>query len=139
MSTSAPAPAPTTDYILLVEDNDDDVMLTKRALKRLGVTTYLSLARDGAEALESVKGARDHPPCLILLDLKLPKYGGAEVLARLRADPAMTKLPVIVMSSSREELELLKNQGLDVVAYVQKSYHQDSFAASLAQVKRFCP
>jgi two-component system response regulator len=131
---------PTNDYILLVEDNDDDVMLTKRALRRLGVTTDLALARDGAEALETVfMVSRGHLPCLVLLDLKLPKYSGAEVLARLRADPSTQDLPVIVLSSSREELELLKTQSLSVIDYVQKTYQHNGFTASLAQVKQFCP
>lgn len=127
------------DYLLLVEDNDDDAMLTLRTLKKLGIHTKVVTARDGAEALEVLGGnGQDALPCLVLLDLKLPKVDGGEVLRRLRADPKTSGLPVVVISSSKEEIERLKHKGLGAVDYVVKSYHHDSFARSLEQIKPFC-
>jgi two-component system response regulator len=96
--------------VLLVEDNPNDVELTLRTFQKYRVTNNIQVVRDGAKALEYLFGSgayagRDinHKPKVILLDLKMPKVNGLEVLARLKADPRMKAIPVVVMTSSREE------------------------------------
>lgn len=94
--------------ILLVEDDPDDRMLTLRALKKNGIGDEVVVARDGIEALDYISGAgedagRDAVPRLVLMDLKLPKMDGLEVLRRLRADERTRCLPVVVLTSSEEE------------------------------------
>jgi two-component system response regulator len=91
--------------VLLVEDNPDDVELTLRALKRAHVVNPVRVARDGAEALEILFGSRALPtlPRVVLLDLKLPRVNGLEVLERIRREESTRKLPVVVLTSSREE------------------------------------
>ena len=88
--------------ILLVEDNPDDELLTRRALKKSGITNPVAVARDGAEALDLLLGAEEMPR-LVLLDLKLPKVDGVEVLRRLRADGRTRGLPVVVLVSREED------------------------------------
>ena len=119
--------------ILLVEDNPDDEALTLRALKQNHVINQVVVARDGAEALDYLfcKGqyaGRD--PCMlpavILLDLKLPKVDGLEVLKRLRADPRTALAPVVILTSSREERDLLASYQLGANSYIRKpvDFHQ---------------
>ena len=99
--------------ILLVEDNKDDVELTLHALRREKLANHIHVARDGEEALEFLfcNGAYsersfDHPPRLVLLDLKLPKVDGMEVLKRLKEDPRTRTIPVVILTSSKEERDL---------------------------------
>ncbi len=113
--------------ILLVEDNPDDEELTIRALRKNNISNEVVVARDGAEALDFLFGTgkwagRDlkNMPMLILLDLKLPKVDGLEVLERLRADPRTRLLPVVVLTSSREEQDLLRSYHLHANSYVRK-------------------
>jgi CheY-like chemotaxis protein len=101
--------------ILLVEDNQDDVELTLHALKRENLANNIQVARDGEEALEFLfcNGSHadrcfDQPPRLILLDLKLPKVDGMEVLKRLKGDPRTKTIPVVILTSSKEERDLVK-------------------------------
>ena len=113
--------------ILLVEDNDDDVELTLRALRRNRVANRVDVVRDGAEALEYLfatgayagRDIRDTPN-LVLLDLKLPKVGGLEVLERLRADPRTRRLPVVVLTSSNVESDLARSYDLGANSYIRK-------------------
>jgi CheY-like chemotaxis protein len=113
--------------ILLVEDNPDDEALTIRALRKNGIANELVVARDGVEALDYLFGTgawagRDTSvtPAVVLLDLKLPRIDGLEVLERMRADPRTRFVPVVVLTSSREEQDILKSYTLNVNSYVRK-------------------
>ncbi len=113
--------------ILLVEDNPDDVDLTLRSLKKIGVQSEVIVARDGAEALDYLfaTDARDNRsssiiPSLVLLDLKLPKIHGLEVLQRIRTKEHTKRLPVAILTSSDDEQDLIESYGLGVTKYIRK-------------------
>jgi two-component system response regulator len=113
--------------ILLIEDNDDDVQLTLRALKQHRVANRVEVARDGAEALDLLfcRGAhaRRDPnvlPNLVLLDLKLPKVAGLEVLEQIRSDPRTKRVPVVVLTSSNVESDLATSYDLGANSYIRK-------------------
>jgi CheY-like chemotaxis protein len=113
--------------ILLVEDNPDDQKLTLRALKKNNITNDIVIAEDGAQALDYLFGegqfaGRDveDRPALVLLDLKLPKVDGLSVLERVRSDDRTKTVPVVVLTSSSEEQDLLKSYQLGVNSYVRK-------------------
>jgi len=120
--------------ILLVEDNPDDVELTLHALRKENLANNIHVARDGEEAVEFLfcNGAHadrsfDHPPRLILLDLKLPKVDGIEVLRRLKEDPRTKAIPVVVLTSSKEERDLASSYKLGANSYIQKPVDFDQF------------
>ena len=127
--------------ILLVEDNDDDVELTLRALRRNRVANRVDVVRDGAEALDylfatgsySGRDARDTPN-LVLLDLKLPKVGGLEVLERLRADPRTRRLPIVVLTSSNVESDLARSYDLGANSYIRKPVDFTQFMEAVNQL-----
>ncbi len=111
--------------ILLVEDSPDDVALTRRALAKNNITNEVVVAKDGAEALDVVFGTGAHAgkaivPELVLIDLKLPKVDGLEVLRRIRADKRTKLLPVVILTSSKEEKDLISGYGLGANSYVRK-------------------
>lgn len=117
----------TQGTILLVEDNPDDQKLTLRALKKNNITNEIVTAEDGAQALEYLFGTgqfagRDirQPPSLVLLDLKMPKVDGLSVLARIRSDERTRMVPVVVLTSSAEEQDLVRSYQLGVNSYVRK-------------------
>jgi two-component system response regulator len=121
--------------ILLVEDNPSDEKLTIRGFKKSGVANEITVARDGAEALEYLfctgKHADRDPgelPAVILLDLNLPLVGGLQVLERIRADPRTTLLPVVVLTASREEEDVLRSYSLRANAYIRKPVDFGEFA-----------
>lgn len=109
-------------FVLLVEDNPDDIELTVRAFKESKLVNDLVVVHDGAEALEYLlDGSESRPqPEVILLDLKLPKIGGLEVLRRLRADPRTALLPVVILTSSGQEEDMLTGYSLGANSYVRK-------------------
>jgi len=109
----------TDKTILLVEDNPDDETLTLRAFKKNNITNAVTVARDGAEALAYLSAAAELPQ-LVLLDLKLPKVDGLEVLRRLRADARTRLLPVVILTSSTEERDLVESYRLGANSYVRK-------------------
>src|SRR5260221_5443998 len=119
--------------ILLVEDNPNDAELAIDALHEHKLVNNIQIARDGAEALEFIfrKGAYanrpDHHPKLILLDLKLPKVSGLEVLERIRADPNTQLIPVVVLTSSREERDIVESYRLHVNSYIVKPVDFEQF------------
>ncbi len=127
--------------ILLVEDNPDDEALTVRALKKNNIGNTLAIVRDGAEALDFLfcKGAfadRDplEKPQLILLDLKLPKVDGLEVLRRLRGNESTRMLPVVILTSSREEQDLIQSYSLGANSYVRKPVDFNQFVEAVLQL-----
>src|SRR5688572_12940290 len=124
--------------ILLVEDNPDDEALTLRALKKNHVGNTVAIVRDGAEALDFLfctgvyanRDPRDKPQ-VILLDLKLPKVDGLEVLRRLRADERTQILPVVILTSSKEEQDIITGYSLGANSYVRKPVDFNQFAEAV--------
>ena len=111
--------------ILLVEDNPDDVALTLRALKSNNITNEVVVAEDGAKALDYLfradgGGALEGPPAVVLLNLKLPKVNGLEVLQRIRSDERTKLLPVVILTSSDEERDVIDGYSLGANSYVRK-------------------
>ncbi|MCA3186009.1 MULTISPECIES: response regulator [unclassified Cupriavidus] len=123
--------------ILLVEDNPDDIELTLIALQKTRLANPVVSVRDGAEALDFLRreGAyasrAEENPAVILLDKKLPKVDGHEVLRAVRADDRLRRVPVVMLTSSREERDLLKSYDLGVNAYVVKPVEFDDFMAAI--------
>jgi len=124
--------------ILLVEDNPDDEALTLRAFKRSGVANDIEVVRDGQEALDYLFGndaVEASPiPGIILLDLKLPKVDGLEVLKRVRAEDRTKLIPVVILTSSREESDLIDTYGHGANSYVRKPVDFNQFADSVRQL-----
>ena len=127
--------------ILLVEDNADDEELTIRALRKNNVANNLVVARDGVEALDFLFGTGAYSgrntavlPGLVLLDLKLPKIDGLEVLRRIRADERTRRMPVTVLTSSREEQDLIKCYDLSANSYIRKPVEFDQFTEAVRQL-----
>ncbi len=122
--------------ILLVEDNPDDVELALYAFKRRKIANPIRVARDGEEALALVfcPGGSVNRPRLILLDLNLPKVDGLEVLRRLRADPRTRTIPVVALTSSREERDLGESYRLGVNSYIVKPVDFGQFADVVGQL-----
>lgn len=122
-------------HILLVEDNPDDEALTIRAFKKNNILNEVRVARDGSEALDRLLGDRREPlPQLILLDLKLPKVDGLEVLKRLRADERTRLVPVVILTSSREETDLVNGYRLGANSYIRKPVDFDQFSAAIREL-----
>ncbi len=121
--------------ILLVEDNPDDEALTKRALTANNIRNEVVVAHDGAEALEYLFASdRRDLPTVILLDLKLPKIDGLEVLRRIRADERTKLLPVVILTSSREEQDVVSGYSLGANSYVRKPVDFDEFVKAASQL-----
>ena len=121
--------------ILLVEDNPDDELLTRRALEKNNIANEVVVAHDGVEALDFLLGPRARPlPALVLLDLKLPKLGGLEVLERLRAEPATRRLPVVMLTSSKEDRDLLAAYDGGVNSFVRKPVDFNEFVDAVRQL-----
>lgn len=119
--------------ILLVEDNPDDEALTLRAFRKSHIRNEVIVARDGAQALELllVQGVA---PQVVLLDLKLPKIDGLEVLRRLRADPRTQLLPVVILTSSKEEQDMVQGYRLGANSYVRKPVDFEKFLEAVNQL-----
>ena len=130
--------------ILLVEDNPNDELLTRRAFEKNGIADALCVARDGVEALDFLGGTGSHAgrdarllPALILLDLKLPKLSGLEVLKKLRANPLTHAIPVIILSSSDEYDDIFHSHRLGANSYLRKPVHFKEFMEIVAQVNLY--
>jgi len=123
--------------ILLVEDNPDDEALTKRALKTNNIQNEVVVARDGAAALEYLLADGEELPAVVLLDLKLPKVDGLEVLREIKSDPRLRELPVVVLTSSREHADLLRAYELGANAYVVKPVDFEQFQEAVRQLGLF--
>jgi len=127
--------------ILLVEDNPDDEELTLRALRQAKIANDVLVARDGSEAIDYLFGtgayAGRNPaelPAVVLLDLKLPKMSGLDVLKRVRSDPLTRILPIVVLTSSSEDEDMLKSYECGANSYVRKPVEFAAFAAAVAQL-----
>lgn len=125
-----------TEYveILLAEDNPEDAEMTLRALKRNNLANKVRWVKDGAEALEYLFDAGNRPPKLVLLDIKMPKVDGIEVLRRLKAEAATQKIPVVVMTSSNEERDVVESYRLGVNSYIVKPVQFDAFMETVAKI-----
>jgi two-component system response regulator len=125
--------------ILLVEDNPDDEALTRRALVKNNIQNEVLVAHDGAEALDYLFGTGAHgghaiTPEVVLLDLKLPKIDGLEVLRRIRADERTRLLPVVILTSSREERDVISGYGLGANSYIRKPVDFGQFVEAVRQL-----
>jgi two-component system response regulator len=127
--------------ILLVEDNQDDLDMALRALRKANLANHIQVARDGAEALDFIFGEGAHAgrkventPKVILLDLKLPKIDGMEVLRRVKNDPRTKVIPVVVLTSSQEQKDVVESYHLGVNSYIVKPVNFESFAAAVAEL-----
>jgi CheY-like chemotaxis protein len=127
--------------ILLVEDNKDDLELTLHALRKERLANRIQIARDGEEALDFLfcrngfaERSFEQPPRLVLLDLKLPKVDGMEVLRHLKAEPRTRTIPVVILTSSKEERDLINSYNLGVNSYIQKPVDFDQFRETVKRV-----
>jgi CheY-like chemotaxis protein len=129
--------------ILLAEDNERDVELTLAALDEHNLANEVVVARDGAEALDYIYGRGKFAghanglPVVVMLDLKMPKIDGLEVLRQLRSDPAVRHVPVVMVTSSREEQDLIHSYELGVNAYVVKPVDFQKFVESVKEIGMF--
>ena len=119
--------------IILVEDNPDDERLAIRALHKGKVANEILVARNGEEAINMILSA-DPLPCVVLLDLKLPKIDGLEVLRRIRAEPRTHLLPVVVLTSSSEDRDIVESYSLGANSYVRKPVEFDRFTEAVKQL-----
>ena len=127
--------------ILLVEDSPDDLDMTLRALRKANLANHIQVARDGAEALdfifcEGVHAGRkmEDMPRLVMLDLKLPKIDGKEVLQRIKSDPRTKLIPVVVLTSSQEQKDVIDSYQLGVNSYIVKPVNFEGFAAAVQEL-----
>ncbi len=120
--------------ILLVEDDPDHELLTIRALKKSDIANNVRVARDGEEAINMLLGPDAVRPQVILLDLKLPKVDGLEVLRRIRESDATRMIPVVVLTSSDEERDLVRSYQIGVNSYIRKPVNFDDFAEATRQL-----
>jgi two-component system, response regulator len=124
--------------ILLVEDNEDDAALTLRALKKNNILNKVVVARDGVEALDYLFATGEHagrqpesPPTIVLLDLKLPRVDGLEVLRKLRADERTALLPVVILTSSKEDQDIVSGYQLGANSYIRKPVDFEQFTEAV--------
>lgn len=129
-----------SETILLVEDNPDDEALTLRALRRNNILNEVVVARDGEQALKTLFGERPGGdgagalPELVLMDLKLPKIDGLEVLRRIRADERTRRLPVVILTSSREDADIVAGYDLGANSYIRKPVDYSQFVEAVRQL-----
>ncbi len=130
-----------TKRILLIDDSEDDILLTLRSFKKNNILVDIDLARNGVEALEYLFGKgedreeqRRELPALILLDIKLPRLNGLEVLAEIRKNPKTKLIPVVILTTSKEESDMIRSYHLGVNSYVRKPVNFDEFSEVVKQL-----
>ncbi len=130
--------------ILLVEDNQDDIDLTLRALKKNGILNEVLIARDGVDALSHLFDTssdkshwNERRPCIVLLDLKLPKMDGFQVLAKIRSDQRTRYLPVIILTSSKEERDLIEGYKCGANSYIRKPVDYEEFVEAVQRISTY--
>jgi two-component system response regulator len=124
--------------ILLVEDNEDDAELTIRALKKYNLANHLLHLQDGEEALNFLFGTEAGIlPKIVLLDIKMPKVDGMEVLRKIKNDPQRKIIPIVVLTSSREERDIIESYKLGVNAYIVKPVEFDKFVKAVSEIGFF--
>jgi two-component system response regulator len=135
---------PQQSQILIVEDNSDDLELTLHALRKGGLANHIEIARDGEQALDFLlcRGAYadrsiTNPPKLVLLDLKLPKIDGLQVLQELKNNPATKAIPIAILTASREEQDLVNGYRLGANSYIQKPVDFEQFRETVKQASLF--
>lgn len=134
---------PPSRWILLAEDDPNDAHLTQRALLESDAPPSITLARDGAEALDCLYGRGEFagrssgPPSVVLLDLKMPKVNGLEVLRVIKSDPKLRTIPVVMLTSSRQEKDVVQSYDFGANAYVVKPVSFAEFRNALRQVGSF--
>ncbi|MEN6481326.1 MAG: response regulator [Anaerolineaceae bacterium] len=123
-------------YILLVEDNPDDVLLTQLAFQKNHIANKMEIARDGAEALDFLEQAKatHNLPTVILLDLKLPKVDGLEVLKHIRSDKETKFMPVVILTSSKQEQDIVAGYELGANSYIVKPVDFENFIDAVHQL-----
>jgi two-component system, response regulator len=134
-------PDPEIVEILIVEDNPHDLALTQRALKKARLANNLHVCRDGEEALDFLYGEgahagrrTDQQPRVVLLDIKLPKVDGLEVLRRLKSDPRTKNIPVVMLTSSKEQRDVIESYNLGVNSYIVKPVNFEGFYSAVEQL-----
>lgn len=130
--------------VLLAEDSKHDIMAVKRAWKQHAIPNELFIVRDGEECLEYLrkKGAYAEPaeapyPCVLLLDINMPKMNGLAVLREIRSDPNLKRLPVVVLTTSKRDEDLVESYDLNVNAYVAKPLHFEEFSEAINTIYQF--
>jgi len=126
--------------ILLVEDNPNDIEITRRALEKGQVKNELTIARDGQEALDTLfghSGGRTSLPGLILLDLNLPRVDGREVLSRIKSDPVLRRIPVIVLTTSTREEDVVRSYDLGVNTFISKPVRFEDFIKVITAIQEY--
>ncbi|MYU01099.1 MULTISPECIES: response regulator [unclassified Streptomyces] len=127
--------------VLLVEDDPGDELMTREAFEDNKIRNTLHVVRDGQEALDFLYRRGDHPdaprPDLVLLDLNLPKYDGRQVLEQIKGDPELSLIPVVVLTTSSAEEDILRSYKLHANAYVTKPVDLDQFIAAVRQIDEF--
>jgi two-component system response regulator len=120
--------------ILLVEDNADDVALTLDAFRHCNIANRVDVVRDGAAALDYLFKVGAVAPSLVLLDLKLPKVNGLDVLRRIRSEPSTKRLPTVILTSSKEEQDVIAGYDLGANSYIRKPVNFDQFVQAVKQL-----
>ena len=129
--------------IFLIEDNEDDIELTKEALRAGKIANTLTVFRDGQEALKHLFGNAQPPlpperyPKLILLDLRLPKVDGIEVLKRIKEEPVLCRIPVVVLTTSKRDEDIVRSYDLGVNSYIQKPVLFDKFVETVKTLELY--
>lgn len=134
MTTTPPIPVP---HILLVEDDDWDALATKEAFEASRFRAELERAEDGIVALERLRRTDAPRPDLILLDLNLPRMDGRELLAKVKGDAVLRRIPVIILSTSKAEKDILKAYDLHANAYLHKPFDPEDYAPLVAALEQF--
>jgi CheY-like chemotaxis protein len=123
--------------ILLVEDDNVDVMTVKRALKDLKVSNQLVPMNNGEEAIEYLKKENTTKPCFVLLDLNMPRMNGAEFLKIIKADKALKKIPVVILTTSNSEQDVIESFELGAAGFMVKSVDYEKFVETIQAIERY--